>query len=314
MTITGAGTSGRAAMNDVTAVIVTYNSAEHIGAAIASCERFGIPVVVVDNASTDNTLAKVPPGVQVIANSCNRGFAAAVNQGVAAHESLLTLLLNPDVQLLTPIWEICALAGKKRYTAAAGLLVDASGLPQNGFTFRRLPTPLALAFEVLGIHRIWPGNPVNRSYRCLDADLLQRQVVEQPAGAFLLFRRDDWEDLGGFDEQFFPLWFEDVDYCKRFREHGGVIMFEPSVRALHEGGHSIRKLPDSARICFWYASLLKYAIRHLSPLSKRMVAVSVLFGLAGRMVMALLQLRELSVLDAQFQSMRLAGKCLISRI
>jgi GT2 family glycosyltransferase len=95
-------------MSLVTAVIVTYNSGAHLSAAVASCRQFGIPVVIVDNASTDGTV--FPGDVTVLRNEANRGFAAAVNQGVRAHRSPLTLLLNPDARLLTgPLFATFAL-------------------------------------------------------------------------------------------------------------------------------------------------------------------------------------------------------------
>ena len=296
-------------MKRVCAVIVTYNSGTHVAEVVNSCREFGVPVVIVDNASSDGTV--FPDDVTLIRNAENRGFAAAVNQGVLAHGAPLTLLLNPDARLLTPVGELCDIAVASRHTAVAGLLVDARGEPQKGFSVRRLPTPVTLALEVLGINRIWPDNPINRSYRCCDLNLSIRQNVEQPAGAFFLFRRDDWLELGGFDERYFPIWFEDVDFCKRLLERGGTIVLEPSVRAFHSGGHSVRKLHDGCRIRFWYGSLLRYAVRHFGPVSVRLVAGSVFLGLALRILPGIISLSGLPVLGAQFQSMLLSVRCAV---
>ena len=172
-----------------------------------------VSAIVVDNASSDDTLRQIKPGVQVIANAENRGFAAAVNQGVRSSDAEFVLLLNPDTRLLTPVDEL--IRASSQYGLASGKLVDKTGRTQKGFTVRRLPTLASLLFEVLGINRLWPSNPVNRRYRYLDRDLNQEGVVEQPAGAFLMFRRDIWKQLGGFDEGFYPVWFEDVDFCRR---------------------------------------------------------------------------------------------------
>ncbi len=294
-------------MSRVCAVIVTYNSGTHVAEVVASCREFGVPVVIVDNASTDGTV--FPDDVILIRNEENRGFAAAVNQGVRAHDAPLTLLLNPDVRLLTSVEALCDIAVADRHNAVTGLLVDARGEPQKGFSIRRLPTPTALALEVLGINRIWPANPVNRSYRCTDLDLSLRQKVEQPAGALFLFRRDDWLELGGFDERYFPIWFEDVDFCKRLLDRGGTIVLEPSVRAHHWGGHSVEKLQDGCRIRFWYGSLLRYAVRHFGPVSGRLVAGSVFLGLAVRMVLGIFLLSGRPVLGAQFDSLLLSARC-----
>jgi GT2 family glycosyltransferase len=296
-------------MSRATAVIVTYNSGAHLAEAVASCQRFGVPVVIVDNASTDGTI--FPNGVTVLRNEANRGFAAAVNQGVRSHENSLTLLLNPDARLLTGIEPLCDICVANRHTAAAGLLVEADGSPQKGFSIRRLPTPAALAFEVLGINQLWPENPVNRRYRCAELDLNSRQRVEQPAGALFLFRRDDWEELGGFDERFFPVWFEDVDFAKRLLDRGGAIVLEPAVRAHHVGGHSVEKLPDSNRIRFWYGSLLRYVVHHFGPFTRRLVAGCVFFGLAARCILGIFLLRGWPVLGAHIDSIRLAARCVV---
>ncbi len=105
--------------------------------------------------------------------------------------------------------------------AAGGALLEIDGEPARGFAFRRLPTLATLLCEAMLVNQLWPANPVNRRYRCLDADYSQPQEVEQPAGACLAITRASWIEAGGFDEQFFPVWFEDVDLCKRLLERGG---------------------------------------------------------------------------------------------
>src|SRR5262249_52994222 len=154
-----------------------------------------IAPVVVDNASQDGTIACIPDGVRTIKNSQNRGFAAAVNQGVRAVDADFILLLNPDTGVLSALDEL--IVASQQYGMSAGKLVDETRRAQRGFTIRRFPTPKSLLFELFGINRLWPSNPVNRHYRYLDRDLEQAGLVEQPAGAFLMFRRDVWEELGG---------------------------------------------------------------------------------------------------------------------
>ena len=84
----------------ITAVIVTYQSAAEVGECLDALTRYGIDAVVVDNASTDGTLEVVRDShARLIANPENRGFAAAVNQGCSLCESPFVLLLNPDTVL-----------------------------------------------------------------------------------------------------------------------------------------------------------------------------------------------------------------------
>ena len=259
-------------------VIVTYNSAGAIGPCLDACRR--LEVVVVDNASTDSTDAEVlaRPGVKFIQNTTNRGFASAVNQGVTAMDNPFILLLNPDVRLLTSVDRLIDACEQTGVGIAAGQLLDESGRVQRGFTIRRFPTPASLTFEVLGLNRMFPRNPINRSYRYLDANLAQPADVEQPAGAFLLFRRELWSQLGGFDSAFHPIWFEDVDFCQRTHKLGYKIRYLPEVTATHQGGHSINNLEWSCREGYWYASLLRYACKHFSLWACRQVSIAVMLA------------------------------------
>jgi len=86
-------------MNRTGVVIVTYNSGDVIERCLDSCGH--LQAVVVDNASKDKTveLVRRRSGVKLIANSSNRGFAGAANQGVEALDTEMILLLNPDVEL-----------------------------------------------------------------------------------------------------------------------------------------------------------------------------------------------------------------------
>jgi GT2 family glycosyltransferase len=272
-----------------------------------------VSTVVVDNASSDRTVdfVRARGGVKLIANDRNRGFAAAVNQGVReAGGGDFILVLNPDTELLNAIDPLVESAG--RHGLAAGRLLDAQGSTQAGFTIRRFPTPLSLAFELLGINRLWPSNWVNRAYRYLDRDLNQPGPVEQPAGAFLLFRQDVWEKLGGFDEQFYPVWFEDVDFCRRAVDAGYQIAYVPSVSARHRGGHSVGRISSQRRASYWCVSLLTYAAKHFRPWPFRGVCAAVVLGSVPRMVAGMISERTLSSVVTYCNIMRFAGLCLVS--
>jgi GT2 family glycosyltransferase len=273
-------------MARVAIVVVTWNSASEIGAcldALAGWPTDAVEVAVVDNASSDTTLEEVAArGVRLIANERNAGFAAAVNQGVRATSAPLILLLNPDARLLGGLDVLAARFEDPATGAAGGLLLDESGWPQAGFMARNLPTPAALIFEVLGINRLWPRNPVNWHYRCKGLDPMTAALVGQPAGAFLMFSRDVWQKVGGFDERFYPVWFEDVDFCARVQAAGFRIWYDPGAVAKHTGAHSIRSLALENRERYWYGSLLEYAGKHYRSVSFRTVCLAVAAGAAFR--------------------------------
>ena len=242
----------------------------------------------------------------------NQGFAGAVNQGAAALGAEFILLLNPDAELTSRIDELERALSEAGTGLAAGKLMNESGQAQRGFTLRRLPTPGTLVCEVLGINRMLSFNPVNRRYRCLDMDLDKAAEAEQPPGAFLMFRRDVWQRLGGFDTQFYPLWFEDVDFCKRVRDLGLKIRYVPGVTARHRGGHSIAGLEWSCREVYWYVSLLKYASKHFRPPGYRWVTAAVMLGCMFRSAVEIVRRRSFRPIRVYGNISRLAGRSLIS--
>jgi N-acetylglucosaminyl-diphospho-decaprenol L-rhamnosyltransferase len=295
-------------------VVVTYNSEAVIGACLDAALPRCAEIVVVDNASADATRAEVARrGVRLIANSSNLGFATAVNQGFRVLNSPYVLLLNPDATLTTSLEPLSKACDLPATAGAGGFLLDAKGNPQVGFMVRSLPTPAVLAMEALLLNRVWPGNPVNGKYRCLDLDYSVPQSVEQPAGAFLLVRRAVWEELGGFDERFWPLWFEDVDFCRRAVDRGYRFCFVPSAVAIHTGSHSIPALKLEMRRVYWYRNLLGYSVKHFRSSGVRAVCLAVIAGSLLRAPFDAAFAWSLRPLAACFRVVRLAVQTLRGR-
>jgi len=299
-------------MPEIGIIIVTYNSGLEIGECLEAALRSGAEVVVVDNASSDHTIAEIARrGARLIANSDNRGFAAAVNQGFAVLKCEYILLLNPDSVLQTslePLREVCDLT---RAAGAGGCLIDAEGRPQIGFMVRQLPRARDLILEALVLNRVFPRNRENRKYRALDLDYTQRQTVGQPAGAFLMIRRAVWEELGGFDEGFRPLWFEDVDFCGRAADRGYVFYYAPKAVAKHTGAHSISSIRVELRQFYWYRNLLRYSARHYRTQVFRTICLAVVTGSIMRGSARALADWSLQPLVAFGSVARLAGRCFV---
>ena len=93
-----------------------------------------------------------------------------------------------------------------------------------------------------------------------------------------MVRRAVWQELGGLDERFSPLWFEDVDFCRRIRERGLRLYYIPEAVAKHTGGHSVPQLPLEIRQIYWYRSLLRYSAKHFRPFEFRAVCLAVVTG------------------------------------
>jgi N-acetylglucosaminyl-diphospho-decaprenol L-rhamnosyltransferase len=274
------------------AIIVTYNSAAHIEECLLALASQGCEIVVVDNASQDDTVARVKAlaaklPLQLITVSRNIGFAGGVNHGARAANGEVLLILNPDAiaepGAVDALLECMARAGAN---AAGGALVSSDGQPARGFAFRRLPSLSSLLFEALLINRLWPGNPVNRRYRCLDADHSREQKIEQPAGACLAVTRAAWETMQGMDTQFFPVWFEDVDFCARLQEADAKVVYCPAARFQHAGAHSVGQLEFGDKQQFWYGNMLRYAGKHFATWRVVVLRFGIVAGMGLRALAA----------------------------
>ena len=263
-------------------VVVTYLSADHLTNCLAAVTS---PVWVIDNSPQP-----LPdPPAHYEHHPENLGFAGGVNRGFALTTEPFVLVLNPDCILLTGVDAMLAEFANPQVAAVGGRLVDPQGATQLGFTLRRFPTATTLAFEILGLNRLLPSNGVNRRYRCLDLDLSQSQTVDQPAGAFLMVRRAAWQAIGGFDNQFHPVWFEDVDFCKRLKTDNWTIRYTSEDLAHHVGGHSVSQMSSSSRTLAWYGSLQRYSGKHLSRAGRWLVALSLVVSVLPRGLMGALQ-------------------------
>ena len=279
-------------MRRCSAIVVTYNSAAHIEACLRALAPQNCEIVVVDNASQDDTVTRVKTlathvPLQLITVSRNVGFAGGVNHGARAASGEVLLILNPDaIAESGAVGELLECLAHSGAAAAGGALWSSDGQPAKGFSFRQLPTLSSLLFEALLINQFWPGNPVNRRYRCLEVDQLQEQEVEQPAGACLAVTRAAWESMQGMDTQFFPVWFEDVDFCARLRKSGAKIMYCPAARFQHSGAHSVGQLEFGDKQQFWYGNMLRYARKHLAPWRVFVLRFGIVLGMGLRALAA----------------------------
>jgi hypothetical protein len=282
-------------------IIVTYNSGAHIEACLRALAPQDCEIIVVDNASQDDTVSRVRSlerkmPLQLITISRNIGFAGGVNQGARAASGDVLLILNPDaVAEPDAIDALLACFAEPGASAVGGALVEGDGQVAKGFAFRRLPTLTSLLFEALLVNQVWPGNPINRGYRCLDADYSREQPVEQPAGACLAVTRAAWESVQGMDAAFFPVWFEDVDFCKRLSKRGGRILYCPRARFHHSGAHSVGQLNFRDKQMFWYRNMVRYAQKHFSPSKVLVLRLGIFVGMGLRMLASVLGARPRGV-------------------
>jgi GT2 family glycosyltransferase len=145
----------------------------------------------------------------------------------------------------------------------------------------------------------------------MDLDLSRPCDVEQPAGAYLMIRHAVWQALDGFDEAFYPLWFEDVDFCFRLRANDYHVRFIPTAVAKHTGAHSIRKIPVEFRLFYWYGSLLRYSAKHFRPPAFRAVCLATVAGSLLRCLGETVLQGSFKPLAAYWKVVRHASRCFL---
>ena len=269
---------------DVAVIVVAWNSAAELASAVGSVPA-GVPVVVVDNASTDSSAdVAARAGARVRRLHSNMGFGPACNAGVeeARKENAgvrAFLFLNPDAALVEGERSLDALLlelSRDPEVGAAAPRLEGEG--QEIFQLRKLPTFGSLAREALFLNRLWPENPWLRRERYLDRKRTEPFDVEQPAGAALLVRREAFEAVGGFDPAFAPAWFEDVDLCAKLWKSGWRIRYVPASHATHVGGTTMRRLPYADYLPLYTRNLLRYLSRHSGPATRASSRAVLLLG------------------------------------
>jgi GT2 family glycosyltransferase len=224
-------------------------------------------ILIVDNASeTIERFEVASPIVEIERLDRNLGFAGGANLGIERSNSRFVLLVNPDIVVdsdcVRNLYRRMDLDSK--CAIACGALCGLNGSPQNSFQIRRLPAFLDVVSDALFIDEL--KSLVGIRKRKQQDELVNPPdegiEVEQPAAAFWMVRKKAWESVGGFDEQFFPAWWEDVDFCKRILERGWTIRFFPQYRISHEGGYSLGVLGYFRFVRIFYRNLLRYWRKH----------------------------------------------------
>lgn len=243
------------------AVVVNYNAGPHLAACIRSVladTSAGAPeVVVVDNASSDDSLAGLEAlPIALVHSGGNVGLAAAANLGIAATRAPVVAIVNPDT-VLAP-------------GAAAALLDRLDREPDLGAVGPRIDNPDGTIYPSARIepslrdsigHGVlgawWPTNPFTRRYRELDRDPGTARDVDWLSGAAVWCRRAALDDVGGWDERYF-MFMEDVDLGRRLRARGWRVAYEPAATIVHEEGvsrahHPYRMIAVHHRAVWRYA-------------------------------------------------------------
>jgi N-acetylglucosaminyl-diphospho-decaprenol L-rhamnosyltransferase len=217
-------------------VVVTYDALPWIDRCLASVAGLA-EVVVVDNGSTDGTVAAVRerfPGVRLIEGE-NRGLCAGWNRGIEASDAEYVLLLNADAWVVEGALDALTVAADRhpRAGAVGPRLLNLDGTLQR--SVRGYPSAWRLATEYLYLRKLAPRSAALNAFYGAGFDHESEREVEWVMGACFLLRRAAYQDVGPFDERYF-MFSEEVDWMRRAADRGWSVVFTPEARCVHVGG------------------------------------------------------------------------------
>lgn len=230
----------------------------------------GATVTVLDNASSEVYRRQLQQSLTVVRGATelalqlvlhpeNRGFGAGHNVVQRSASAPMLLILNPDVELASDAL-LSALDWLRSHGDVAALnphAIDGDG--HAAHLCKRYPSVLDLLLRgqpIAAIRRPFARRLARYDYR--DLDQRSPATVELLSGACLLCRREAFVNAGGFDESYF-LYFEDFDLSLRLAQYGRLV-YLPSMRILHRGGHTARK--GLRHIGWFLRSALRFFNRH----------------------------------------------------
>ncbi|HUS13733.1 MAG TPA: glycosyltransferase family 2 protein [Chloroflexia bacterium] len=300
-------------------VIVNYNTRELLTGCLdsvfASRSRYPFKVILVDNHSTDGSVALIRaryPQVDLRESGANGGFGYANNIALRAlagrppgqparqprseipargdagfhFAADYILFLNPDTVLPPEAVEV--MAGFLEQTPTAGAVGPRMQKPDGSLDLacrRAFPTPLNALFKLTGLSRLFPRHPLIARYNLTHLRDDHLAEVDSVMGAFMLVRGTALGQVGLFDERFF-MYGEDLDLAYRLKTRGWHVFYNPAVTVLHIKGASSRKR-SSAAIREFYRAMHVFYTKHYAARYGRAISTLVRLGIGLREAVAL---------------------------
>lgn len=274
--------------------VVSWNTRTLLSRCLASLEHDAAAgraeVWVVDNASSDGSPELVRnefPWVKLIASEQNLGFGAAVNLVAARTDSTWVAPSNADVRVSDGALTALLESGARHLEAGAlapQLILPDGSTQHSVFPFPSVPFTLAY---LTGITRMSPR--IARRW-CIDGgfDPATERRVPWAVGAFLLVRRDAWDEIGGFDRQQW-MYAEDLDLGWRLARAGRSTWYVPSAAVFHDESAATTLAWGGERYARWHASTYRWLARRKGAAYARLLAALNVGGFQARAAFLLAQ-------------------------
>jgi len=256
---------------DLSVVVVNYNTKDCLldclRSVFAAIDGTSIEVFVVDNASTDGSVAAVRqefPVVHLLVNENNVGFARANNRALRQAQGTDVLLLNPDT-IVKP-GAVATLQAALRDLPGAVAVGPKVVRPDGRLDLacrRSFPRPSVALARLSGLSRVFKGSRWAGRYNRTYEDPDQMGEIDAGTAAAMCFRRSALEEVQFFDEAFF-MYGEDLDLCFRLKARGGRVYYVPAAVVVHFKGASSRQQPRAMLREFHRAMWLFYRKHYAS--------------------------------------------------
>lgn len=265
-------------------VIVNWNAGEYLYESIKSIkcslhESFVLKsVVVVDNASSDNSLKgleNIDLPIKIIRNTLNLGFGKACNIGVYSSDADYILILNPDTKLYEdsiykPLKFLIENERNKIGMVGVKIIDDDGKISRN---CARFPTPFKVVYQSVGLDKLFPK--IFPPHFMKEWDHESSREVDQVMGSFILLPRSLFNDLNGYDDLFF-VYYDDLDLSLRAKKLGWKNYYYSEAKVFHKGGGTSDKI-KATRLFYSLESKLNYCKKHFNKFSYIIDAFFILF-------------------------------------
>lgn len=271
---------------DVSILIVNYNVKDYLIQCLRSIEAstgsVTFEVIVVDNASVDNSQVEVLPlfpSVRWIQMTENVGFGRANNVGLDHCSGRYVLFLNPDT--IVAHETIATMVQFLDNHSDVGLAGCKVLNPDGSFQLacrRGLPTPWASFCKLFGLQSLFPKSRLFARYNLTYLPTDATYAVDALIGAFMIGPRELIRGIGGFDPAFF-MYGEDIDLCRRISVAGHTVMYVHETSIIHFKGESTRR-SSLNEVRVFYNAMEIFARKHFG--SSRLFLLFLRVGIAVR--------------------------------
>lgn len=286
---------------DLSIIIVNYNVKEFLQNLIHSIEKASLnltkEILIVDNASDDGSVEFIKekfPQIKLIANQKNLGFGKANNIGLKQANGKYILLINPDTLVAEDTFEkmIKFFESNSEAGLAGCKILNPDGSLQLACR-RSFPGPWTSFTKVTGLSNLFPNSKIFARYNLTYLDENKTYEVDAISGSFMMMRKEVYEKVGGFDEQFF-MYGEDLDLCYRIQKSGFKVYYVHSTQIIHYKGESTKRSSlDETKV--FYNAMHLFVKKHLS--SSLLIGFILRSAIAVRSVFAFLGDRKLLILS-----------------